>query len=88
MLTQWKKRKQCHFYGWKYKHYFVIVEVGENNIRAHCKLCAGNKTAQNTTFNFKKHLDDGTRLAIATQESAIISSLFCTNLDDHLKSNM
>ena len=27
-----------------YKHYFVIVEVGEKNIRAHCKLCAGNKT--------------------------------------------
>ena len=55
-----------------YKHYFVIVEVGEKNIRAHCKLCAGNKIlscAQNTTFNFKKDLDNATRLA-ATEESA------------------
>ena len=52
MLTQ---------YGWKYKHYFVIVEVGEKNIRARCKLCAGNKTmscAQNTTSNLKKHLEN------------------------------
>ena len=66
-----------------YKHYFVIVEVGEKNIRARCKLCAGNKTlscARNTTFNFKKHLDNGTRLA-----AIIISLLFCTNLDDHLE---
>ena len=47
------------FYGWKYKHYFAIVEVGEKNIRARCKLCVGNKTlscARNTTSNFKKHL--------------------------------
>ena len=46
------------FYGWKYKHYFVIVEEGEKNIRTLCKLCAGKKTlsrAQNATFNFKKH---------------------------------
>ena len=38
-------------YGWKYKHYFVIAEVGEKNIRARCKLCVGNKTlsyARNT----------------------------------------
>ena len=27
-----------------YKHCFVIVEVGKKNIRAHCKLYAGNKT--------------------------------------------
>ena len=40
------------------------------------------------TFNFKKYLDNSTRLAIATQESAIISLLFCTNFDDHLESNM
>ena len=49
------------FYGWKYKHYFAIVEVGEKNIRARCKLCVGNKTlscAQNTTSNFKKHLQN------------------------------
>jgi len=46
--------------SWKYKHYFEIVEEGEKNIRARCKLCAGNKTlscARNTTSNFKKHLD-------------------------------
>lgn len=49
------------FNSWKYKHYFVIVEEGEKNIRARCKLCAGNKTlscARNTTSNFKKHLDN------------------------------
>ena len=49
------------FHGWKYKHYFVIVEVGKKNIRARCKLCPGNKTlscARNTTSNFKKHLDN------------------------------
>ena len=48
------------FYGWKYKHYFVIVEEGEKNIRARCKLCAGKKTlscAWNTTSNFKKQLE-------------------------------
>ena len=32
------------FYGWKYKHYIVIVEEGEKNVRACSKLCAGNKT--------------------------------------------
>ena len=32
------------FYGWKYKHYFVIVEEGEKNVRAPCKFCARNKT--------------------------------------------
>ena len=48
------------FCGWKYKHYFVIVEEGAKNIRAHCELCAGNKTlscVQNTTSNYKKHLE-------------------------------
>ena len=48
------------FYGWKYKHYFVIAEEGEKNIRARCRLCVGNKTlscARNTTSNFKKHLE-------------------------------
>ena len=46
--------------------YFVIVEVGEKNIRTHCKLCAGSKTARNITFNFKKHLNNDTQLAVAT----------------------
>jgi len=39
------------FHGWKYKHHFVIVEVGKKNIGARCKLSAGNKTlscARNT----------------------------------------
>ena len=49
------------FYSWKYKHYFVIVEESEKNIRARCKLCVGNKTlsfARNTTSNLKKHLEN------------------------------
>ena len=47
-------RRDKHFIAF----HFVIVEVGEKNIRARCKLCAGNKTlfcARNTTSNFKKH---------------------------------
>ena len=32
------------FYGWKYKHFFVIMEEGKKNIRARCRLCAENKT--------------------------------------------
>ena len=34
----------ANFYGWMYEHYFVIAEEGEKNIRARCRLCAGNKT--------------------------------------------
>ena len=48
------------FYGWKYKHYFVVVEKNEKNLKARCTLCAPSKkplsTAHNTTSNFKKHL--------------------------------
>ena len=47
------------FFGWKYSHYFTVIEEGEKNIRMHCTLCIGNKTlscARNTTSNFKKHL--------------------------------
>ena len=53
--------KTATFYGWKYRHYFVVVEEGENNLRARCTLCAPSKkplsSARNTTSNFKKHLD-------------------------------
>ena len=53
--------KTATFYGWKYKHYFVVVEEGENNLRARCTLCPPSKkplsSARNTTSNFKKHLD-------------------------------
>ena len=53
--------KTATFYGWKYKHYFVVVEEGENNLRAWCTLCPPSKkplsSARNTTSNFKKHLD-------------------------------
>ena len=48
------------FHGWKYSHYFVIIEEGEKNLRVRCTLCPGNKTlssARNTTSNFKKHLN-------------------------------
>ena len=37
------------------------MEEGEKNIRACCKLCAGNKTlscAHNTTSNLKKYLEN------------------------------
>ena len=53
--------KTATFYGWKYRHYFVVVEEGESNLRARCTLCAPSKkplsSARNTTSNFKKHLD-------------------------------
>ena len=48
------------FHKWKFSHYFVIVNKGEKNLRVRCTLCPGNKTllhAQNTTSNFKKHLE-------------------------------
>ena len=52
--------KMATFYGWKYRHYFV-VEEGENNLKAWCTLCTLSKklllSACNTTSNFKKHLD-------------------------------
>ena len=47
------------FHGWKYSHYFKVVEEGNKNIRVHCTLCLGNKTlssSRNTTSNFKTHL--------------------------------
>ena len=53
--------KMATFYGWKYRHYFIVVEEGESNLRAWCTLCAPSKkplsSARNTTSNFKKHLD-------------------------------
>ena len=48
------------FHGWKYSHYFLVVEENEKNLRAKCTLCGPSKkplsTAHNTTSNFKKHL--------------------------------
>jgi len=54
--------KTATFYGWKYSHYFEVVEEGEKNLQVHCILCvpSSQKTlssAHNTTSNFKKHLD-------------------------------
>ena len=53
--------KTATFYGWKYSHYFVVVEEIDKNLRAHCTLCAPSQktlsTARNTTSNLKKHLD-------------------------------
>ena len=48
------------FHGWKYKHYFVLVNEDAKNLRVHCTLFVGNKTllsAKNTTSNLKKHLN-------------------------------
>ena len=54
-------RRIATFYGWKYRNYFVVVEEGENNLRARCTLCPASKKplscARNTTSNFKKHLE-------------------------------
>ena len=54
--------KTATFYGWKYSHYFKVVEEGERNLRVRCTLCAPSSqktlsSARNTTSNFKKHLD-------------------------------
>ena len=55
------KRKAVTFYGWKYSHYFQIVEEGDKNLWARCTLCGPCKkplsSALNTTSNFKKHLE-------------------------------
>ena len=49
------------FYGWKYSHYFQIVEEGDKNLQARCTLCSLCKkpllSALNTTSNLKKHLE-------------------------------
>lgn len=49
------------FYHWKYRHYFIVVEESDKNMRVRCKLCVpSNKTlssTQNTTSNLRKHLD-------------------------------
>ena len=53
--------KAVMFYGWKYSHYFQIVEEGDKNLQARCTLCSPCKkpllSALNTTSNFKKHLE-------------------------------
>ena len=53
--------KTATFYQWKYSHYFIVVEEGVKNMRAHCTLCAASSkplsSARNTTSNFKKHLE-------------------------------
>ena len=47
-------------YGWKYCHYFVVVEETDKTLRIKCTLCPAHKkplsTAHNTTSNLKKHL--------------------------------
>ena len=56
--------------------YFVIVEVGEKNIRAHCKLCAGNKTlscAQNTTVT----------LALKAMRNHLLRTTWCTGTNSY-----
>ena len=48
--------KTAIFYGWKYRHYFIVVEEGESNLRAQRTLWAPSKkplsSARNTTSNF------------------------------------
>ena len=38
-----KAVKTATFYEWKYKHHFVVVVEGENNLRARCTLCPPSK---------------------------------------------
>ena len=48
-------------YGWKYSHYFAVVEESGKTLQAHCTLCPAAKkplfAAHNTTSNSKKHLE-------------------------------
>ena len=48
-------------YGWKYRHYFVVVEERDKTLRAKCTLCPAHKkplsTVCSTTSNLKKHLE-------------------------------
>ena len=56
-----KRVRIATFHQWKYSHYFVVVDEGEKNMRARCKLCSASSKplscARNTTSNFKKHLE-------------------------------
>ena len=51
--------KTIMFYGWKYSHYFKVIEEGDKNLWAHCTLCPPCKkpllSTLNTISNFKKH---------------------------------
>ena len=62
------------FYGWKYSHYFVVVEENEKNLQARCTLCALSKTplstARNTTSNLKKTLRYGAQDYSTSRERA------------------
>ena len=49
------------FYGWRYSHYFAVVEETDKSLRARCTLRPAAKkplsTARNTTSNLKKYLE-------------------------------
>ena len=53
--------ESASFYGWKYSHYFAIVEESDKTLQARCTLCPAAKkpsfTAHNTTSNLNKHLE-------------------------------
>ncbi|XP_077378576.1 uncharacterized protein LOC144019412 [Festucalex cinctus] len=48
------------FYGWKYRHYFKMLECRGKNIRVKCTLCPGEKclsTSVVSNSNLLKHLN-------------------------------
>jgi len=67
-------------WGWKYRHYFGVVEEGKSNLRAQCTLCPASikplLSARNTTSNFKKHIDTAHKM------TALVAMEHDTNSED------
>ncbi|KAI4806259.1 hypothetical protein KUCAC02_017092 [Chaenocephalus aceratus] len=61
MATASEKQAQptLTFEGWRYSHYFELVDNNGKNVSVRCTLCPGQKllsTAVNSTANLIKHL--------------------------------
>lgn len=54
-----ERQPTISFEGWKFAHYFELVETKGRNVSVRCTLCPGQKllsTAINSTANLTKHL--------------------------------
>ena len=75
------------FYGWKYSHYFEILEEGSKTMS--CTLCPRSKTlfsAHNTTSNFKTHLSRvHKKVSLVAKEVPPLSSGKRKKVDDNEK---
>ena len=59
--TEFRTSGNATIYGWKYCHYFFVIEETDKTLQAKWTLCPAHKkplsTACNMTSNLKKHLE-------------------------------